>query len=169
VEIVEFGCMTPERRAELEGDEDDPFDAAGATLRYRPKDRHVALRTDRGRLVASAGVVRAEVEVEGVRFPAVGLGGVIVNADYRGRGYAREVVEAAVERARSLGPAFVVLFCHADRSGLYRRLGFQDVAAEVLVEQPDRCARMTDCMMWRGLRRDAEWPPGPVTLHSLPF
>jgi len=68
--VVEFGRLTDAQRAELEGDELDPFDAGGATLRYRPKDHHVALRDARGRLIASAGLVSTEVEVARARFTA---------------------------------------------------------------------------------------------------
>ncbi len=46
MEVVEFGRLTAAQRRELEGDEEDPFDAAGFTLRYRPKERHVGLRDD---------------------------------------------------------------------------------------------------------------------------
>jgi hypothetical protein len=53
MEIGEFGRLRPAHRAELEADEDDPFDAAGSPLRYRPKEHHVALREARGPLVAS--------------------------------------------------------------------------------------------------------------------
>jgi predicted N-acetyltransferase YhbS len=169
MEIVEFGPLTPELRAELEGDELDPFDAAGATLEYRRKEQHVALRDDVGRLIASTGIVVAEVEVGGNRFPVAGIGGVIVNAGYRSRGFARTVVEAALAKARSLGPAFAILFCHADRAGLYRRLGFIEVASEVLVEQPGGYAPMPQQTMWRALHVGAAWPDGPLMVHSLPF
>jgi hypothetical protein len=40
MEIVEFGPLNAEQRAQLEGDEHDPFDTEGVTLRYRGKDRH---------------------------------------------------------------------------------------------------------------------------------
>jgi predicted N-acetyltransferase YhbS len=113
--------------------------------------------------------VRVEVEVAGARFPVVGIGGVIVSAGYRSRGFARAVVEAAVSRARTLGPEFALLFCHADRSGLYRKLGFADVEAPVSVQQPDGYAPMRQLAMWRALAEDAGWPDGPVTMHSLPF
>src|SRR5205085_2950161 len=118
LEIVEFGGLTAEQRAELEGEESDPFDAADSTLRFRAKERHVALRDDRRGLVASAGTLVVDVEVDGQRFLVVGLGGVIVNASCRGRGLARKVVRAALAKARTLGPAFVLLFCHENRAGL---------------------------------------------------
>lgn len=169
MEIVEFGWLTADQRRELEGGERDPFDAAGVSLRYRPKERHVALRDERGRLVASTGLVIADVEVEGERFPVVGVGGVIVEAGHRGRGLGREVVEAALAKARTLGPRFALLFCHESRAGLYRKVGFARVTAGVSVQQDGGYAPMPLHTMWRALRADARWPNGPVLLHSLPF
>jgi GNAT superfamily N-acetyltransferase len=173
VELVEFGRLSAARRAELEGDEIDPFGVSPVTLQFRPKERHVALQDEHGRLVASAGMVVAEVEAGGRRFPVVGFGGVIVNAKHRGRGLARQVVQAALVRARELEgahpPEFAMLFCRPDRAGLYRRLGFVEITTEVRVKQPDGYVPMPLRTMWRALRDDAEWPEGPVVLHSLPF
>jgi predicted N-acetyltransferase YhbS len=169
VEIVEFGSLSDEQRAQLEGDEDDPFDSAGSTLRHRRKDRHVGLRDGQGRLVASTGMLIVDLEVARQRFAVVGFGGVIVNARHRGRGLAREVVQAALAKAQTLGPEFVILFCHEDRAGLYRKLGFADTGAEVMVRQPGGYAAMPQPTMWRALRTDAVWPPGPIVVHSLPF
>ncbi len=169
MEIVEFGRLTAEQRAELEGDEEDPFDAAGARIQFRAKERHVALKSEEGRLVASAGLVMVDVEVADQRFPAVGLGGVIVNAQHRGRGLAREILDAALARARALGPQFAMLFCHPDRAGLYRSLGFAEISYPVLVEQPGGYELMTQRTMWRPVTAGAQWPGGRVTVHGLPF
>lgn len=169
MEVVEFGPLTARLRRELEGDERDPFSSAGITLRYRPKDRHIGLRDASGRLVASTGIVLLEVEVEGERLPVVGLGGVIVGAPHRGRGLGRAVVQAAVARAGLLGPAFAILFCHEDRAGLYRKLGFAQVDDDVVVQQPNGFATMPQRTMWLALREDATWPPGRLVVHSLPF
>jgi predicted N-acetyltransferase YhbS len=169
MQIVEFGRLNRARRVELEGDENDPFDAAGGTLHFRSKERHVALSDQRGRLIASTGMVVVNVQVAQESFPVVGIGGVIVNAAHRGRGLAREIVEAALERARTLGPAFALLFCHEDRAGLYRRLGFAEFDLPVSVKQPGGFAVMPQRTMWRALQQDASWPPGPVVVHSLPF
>jgi predicted N-acetyltransferase YhbS len=169
MEVVAFGRLTPERRRQLEGDEDDPFDTSGISLRYRPKERHVGLQDDDGRLVASTGMLVVEAEVAGCRFPVVGFGGVIVNERHRGRGLAREVVQAALAKAQTLGAAFVILFCHEDRSGLYRKLGFTEVRSDVLVVQPDGLAGMPQHTMWRALSPGATWPSGRLVVHSLPF
>jgi predicted N-acetyltransferase YhbS len=169
MEIVEFGLLTEAHRRELEGDEQDPFDARGIALQYRAKDRHAGVRDGAGRLVASAGMVVVEVEVGRRRFPVVGIGGVIVNARHRGRGLGREVVQAALTKATDLGPAFAMLFCHTDRAGLYRKLGFAAVRAEVVVQQPGGYASMPQQTMWHSLREKVDWPAGRVVVHSLPF
>jgi predicted N-acetyltransferase YhbS len=169
MEIVEFGPLTDELRAQLEGEEDDPFDSAGLLLHFRRKEQHVALRGPDGRLVASTGMLVVDVDVAGERFPVVGLGGVIVNAGWRGRGLARQVVEAALAKARTLGPQFALLFCHADRAGLYARLGFAEVDSAVSVGQPDGYEPMSQRTMWRALRPGAPWPEGELTVHSLPY
>lgn len=169
MEIVEFGPLTEAHRRELEGDEEDPFDSRGISLQFRAKDRHVGLRDDAGRLVASTGMVVVDVEVAGERFPVVGLGGVIVNAEHRGRGLGRQVLRAALRQAKNLGPTFAMLFCHEDRAGLYRKLGFSPVSAEVVVRQSAGYASMPQGTMWRPLHEKLEWPTGQVVVHSLPF
>lgn len=170
MEVVEFGLLTDELRAELEGDEADPWDGARVPpLRWRAKEHHVALRGDDGRLIASAGLLTADVDVGDLLFPVVGLGGVIVNRAHRGRGLSLRVVEAALAKAATLGPEFVVLFCHEDRMGLYRRFGFEDVRADVLVDRDGDRIVMPMHMMWRALTADARWPEGRVELHGPPF
>jgi len=60
-----------------------------------------------GQTMAAAVVAEAQVGEE--HFPVLGLGGVIVRAPFRGRGLARQVVEAA--GARPPGPPFALPFC----------------------------------------------------------
>jgi predicted N-acetyltransferase YhbS len=169
MEIVEFGRLTQAQRADLEGDKDDPFDAAGSTLTYQAKERHVGIQDDRGRLVASTGMLVVEVEVHAQRFSVVGFGGVIVSAHHRGRGLARQVVGAALTTARTRGPGFALLFCHGDRAGLYRKLGFAEIISEVVVKQPDGYAAMPERTMWHALQPDVTWPDGDLIVHDLPF
>ena len=169
MELVEFGLLSDKLRAELEDGESDPWDAARVPpLQWRAKEHHVALRDDGGRLIASAGLVRADVEVGEVVFPVVGLGGVIVNRAHRGSGLSLRVVEAALATAATLGPEFVLLFCHEDRMGLYSRFGFEDVHADVLVEN-DGDQIVMPMTMWRALTADGRWPDGRVEVRGLPF
>ncbi len=166
---MELGELSDADRAELEGGETDPFDGAGSAIRFRGKERHVAVRDDDGGLIASAGLTRSEAEVGGIRFPVVGVGGVIVNAAHRGRGLARTVVEAALARAGADGPDFAILFCHADRAGLYLRLSFRPITERVLVRQPHGYVPIPQRTMWRPLRAGAMWPAGPPVIHTRPF
>jgi predicted N-acetyltransferase YhbS len=169
VEVVEFGRLSATQREELYGREDDPFEVGHVTLQFRPKERHVGLQDERGRLVASAGLVLAEVEAGHRRFPVVGLGSVLVTATHRGRGLGREVVEAALTVATTLGPEFMMLFCLPDRVGFYRLLGFSEIEDVVQVRQPAGYAPMPLATMWRALREGARWPEGQVVLRTLPF
>lgn len=170
MEIVEFGPLTAAQRAELEGGEPHPFGTVGLELHWRPKDRHVMLSDGGGRLLASAGLVVAEVSVDGAEpFDVVGLGGVIVAPGHRGQGLARTVVEAALDRAAGEGPAFALLFCREAVAGLYRKLGFARIAPPVRVLQPTGTVVIPQHTMWRGLRDDAAWPAGSVLVRSLPF
>jgi predicted GNAT family N-acyltransferase len=170
MDVVELGRLSDAQRTELEGDEVDPFGAAGNTLRWRPKDRHVALRGPDGRLVASTGLLLAELRVgEGPATPVVGIGGVIVAAPYRGQGLADQVIVEALRCASTLGPAIALLFCHRDRAGLYARHGFAEIEPPVYVQQPGGFEVVPQVAMWRALRSSATLPSGRVVLHSLPF
>ncbi len=170
MEVVEFGALTESRRAELEGDEEDPFDARGTQLCWRAKDRHVALQDRDGRLVASSGLLLTEIQVDdGPPTPVVGIGGVIVAAPYRGRGLANRIIEATLQRAATLGPALAILFCHRDRAGLYERHRFAEIPPPVMVQQPDGCVEIPQVAMWRAIRDGGSLPPGRVKLNSLPF
>jgi predicted N-acetyltransferase YhbS len=168
VELIEFATLSPAQRDELEGDEPDPW-GGDVLLTFLPKDNHVGLTDDDGTLIAVAGTVVAEVEVGEARFPVLGIGGVIVRAPFRGRGLAREVVQAVLEKGRAQGLPFALLFCLPDRMGLYQRLGFTEVEQEVLVKQSGGYQVMPLRTMWAPLRPGAVWPSGPLVLHSLPF
>jgi predicted N-acetyltransferase YhbS len=172
VEVVEFGPLSSEQRAELEGDELDPFDARRIATRlvWRAKDRHVALRSPDGRLQASVGLLLTEVQVgDGPPLPAVGIGGVIVVARCRGRGLADRVIGEALDRAATLGPGLAILFCHRDRAGLYERHGFAEISPSVLVEQPGGRVEVPQVSMWRAIHAGVTFPAGRVVVHSFPF
>jgi GNAT superfamily N-acetyltransferase len=169
-EVVDLERLNENQREELAAGEEDPFDAAGNTLRWRPKDRHVALRIGDGRLVASAGLVLGDLQVgDRASTPFVGLGGVFVTAAYRGRGLGARIIGEALRRAAELGPDLVLLFCHPDRAALYERRGFMTIDPPVLVKQPDGYVESPLLAMWRRLRGGTALPAGPVTVHSLPF
>ncbi|MFV6028809.1 GNAT family N-acetyltransferase [Streptomyces sp. NPDC056264] len=155
-------------RSEIFGDAADPFGVDAWGLVWLPKEHHFGIRAD-GRLLAHAGLLVLPLSVGGSRMDVVGLGGVAVAPDQRGRGLAARVVGGALQHARTLGPAFALLFCRPDVSGLYARLGWNEVADEVRVEQPDGPAPMPLRTMWFPLQEGSRWPEGPVRLHSRPM
>lgn len=121
--MVEFETLSPGQRQELEGDELDPWGAGDLELTFAPKDHHVGVKDEDGTLVAVAGTIVVEAQVGEARFPVLGIGGVIVRAPFRGRGLARTVVQAVLEKGRGRGAPLALLFCLPDRMGLYRRFG----------------------------------------------
>jgi GNAT superfamily N-acetyltransferase len=164
--IVEIGELSDEQWDELRAGEEHPWGSDG--LEWQKKEALLALRVD-GRLVALAGWSIVEMEAGGEVFPVVGLGAVMVSRPQRGKGYARRVLEAWLERAAALGPARAALFCAPHNEGLYARLGFARVDAPVIADQPAGPITMPGAFMWRPLRADATWPDGPVRVRGLPF
>jgi predicted GNAT family N-acyltransferase len=172
VELIELGRLGGEQYAELVGAEDDPWKAAEFGLVWLPKNQHVALRDDDGRLVAAAGLVLVDVQFGAQPpIPVVGLGGVIVTASHRGRGLGRRVIAEALRRAETKGPEIAMLFCRPEMAGLYHRHGFAEVPGPVFVEQPDQSVDISavGTVMWRPLKAGARLPDGNVKINALPF
>jgi aminoglycoside 2'-N-acetyltransferase I len=172
MELVEFGRLSDEQYAALVGDEDDPWNAAEFGLDWLPKDHHVGVRDDDGRLVAAAGLVVVEVQFGAQPpIPVVGIGGVIVTASHRGQGLGRRVISEALTRAEAEGPEISMLFCRAELAGLYRRHGFAVVPGPVFADQPDGIVEISGAgvTMWRTLKEGARLPEGIVKVHGLPF
>lgn len=174
MELIELGRLGNGQYAELVGDEDDPWRAEEFGLEWLPKDQHVALRDDDGRLLAAAGLVVVKVQFGAEpAVPVVGIGGVIVNRAHRGRGFGQLVVSEAVKRAEAMGPDIAMLFCRTETAGLYRRNGFAEVSGPVLVDQPDGVVELSAAgagmTMWRPLHPGVLLPAGTVKVNGLPF
>jgi predicted GNAT family N-acyltransferase len=167
MELVELpGDHSEAERAQLADGEHDAYELADLVLPPgRSKDRRYALRDEDGRLIASAGVLRADVEVAGAVFGVVGIGGVIVTRSRRGQGLFRRVMEPALAAAAREGPDFALLFCLRKNAPLYAKLGFHTI--------PDPVTSTGIVIpletMWRPLTTGAQWPPGPVTLLGPMF
>jgi predicted N-acetyltransferase YhbS len=152
------------------GDAPDPFGVADAGLKWLPKQVHFGLVQPNGRLVAHAGLLRLPLSVGPLDTEVVGVGGVAVAPDVRGRGLAGRVVGAALEHARTMGPERAILFCRPPLVPLYEKLGWRPLGREVRVEQPDGPALMPLHTMWHPLRgADEAWPEGAVRLRSYPM
>ncbi|MFD3513445.1 GNAT family N-acetyltransferase [Streptomyces sp. NPDC058657] len=159
----------PADQTRILGDQPDPFGVADTGLTWAPKQEHFGLVRPDGRLVAHAGLLKRPLSIGGLDHEVVGVGGVAVAPDVRGRGLARRVVGAALEHARTMGPERAILFCRPPLVPLYEKLGWRAVGREVHVEQPQGPALMPLPTMWHPLRGDEEWPPGEVRLLARPM
>ena len=162
--LEQIGRLPRELWDELIGGEEDPFGVGDDPTEWRRKE-HFSVLYDEQRPVAAAGLVVVETDHGDV----VGVGGVIVNRDYRDQGHLRPVLDAALERAATLGPDIAMLFTAEWNVSLYAHFGFREISAPVTVDQPGGPIEMSDHAMWRPLREGAGWPDGPVRVRGLPF
>ncbi|MFK4112263.1 GNAT family N-acetyltransferase [Streptomyces sp. NPDC002176] len=166
---IQLPDYTKADQQEILGDGDDPFGVASVGLAWLAKDLHFGVRHG-GRLVAHAGLVRLPVAIGEGETEVMGVGGVAVAPEVRGRGLARLVLAAALDHGRTLGPRHALLFCRPPLVALYERLGWQPVDGDVRVEQPEgRVVTMPLRTMVTPLRAGADWPSGAVRLRSLPM
>lgn len=160
---------TKTEQDEILGGGADPFGVGSAGMTWLPKEEHFGVAYG-DRLLAHAGLLRLPVAIGAAETEVVGVGGVAVAPDVRGRGLARLVVSAALDHARTMGPRHALLFCRPPLVPLYERLGWHPHDEEVLVEQPgNRLVTMPLRTMVAPLHEDAPWPSGPVRLRSLPM
>lgn len=157
--------LTGSERTELIDGEADPFELATFVLPPGiPKEHRFVLR-DEGRIVASAGLLPAAVQVEERQFDVVGIGGVLVTHSRRGQGLFRRVMKPALQTAEDAGPEFALLFCLRKNAPLYAKLGFRTVADPVI----STGIVISLDTMWRPLRPHAHWPAGAVTILGPMF
>lgn len=159
---------TKTEQCEILGDSDDPFGVADVGLTWLPKKDHFGIRLD-GHLVAHAGLLKLPMSIGGDLTEVVGVGGVAVAPDLRGRGLARLVLATALDHARTMGPRHGILFCRPPLVPLYGRLGWRELDRDVRVEQHEGPVVMPLRTMWTPLRDDADWPTGEVRLLSFPM
>jgi GNAT superfamily N-acetyltransferase len=168
MELVEMDEITPQQWSELVAGEREPWGGVAEQLVWGDKQRYVGLRDADRRLVAIAGGLTAELEIT-ERLQVVGIGGVLVSASERGRGLALEMLQRLLEIAAEMGPERAMLFCRPQLTGLYRKLGFAEIAGPTWVQQPDGPLEMPLRTMWRPLREGVGWPSGRVDVLGLPF
>src|SRR5262249_7014127 len=104
--------MPPERWAEIVDGEHEPF--GNDEFEWRAKELFTLCVED-GRALASVGLVVADAG----GFDVVGVGDVIVTHSRRGEGLLRPTLDAALERAATLGPERAMLFCNTKRAPMY--------------------------------------------------
>jgi hypothetical protein len=164
VRLEHIGPLSDAQWEALVGDEEDPFGIADDPIEWREKDLFTVLY-DGERPVAATGLVVAATDHGDV----VGVGAVIVARTHREQGHLRPVLDAALERAATLGPDTAMLFCAEWNVARYARFGFIEITAPVVVDQPGGEMTMPPHAMWRPLRDGAAWRSGPVRVRGLPF
>ncbi len=85
----------------------------------------IIVAVDKGRLVAAAQLRFHEMEIYPDR--EHWLGGVYVEASSRGQGVAEKLIEAIIDKARTLGVESINLQTEDMSGGLYKKLGWQAV------------------------------------------
>jgi predicted GNAT family N-acyltransferase len=168
--LVELDRLSEPYWKELVAGEQEPFGGVGEDLAWRDKTRNIGIREDDGRLVAAAGVIVAEVRIEQEpAFEVVGLGGLIVTRNARGRGLARMLCQSLIELAGELEVQRAMLFCQPKLMPFYRELGFVPIDAPVWADQPSGRIEMPLQAMWKTLDAEVKWPSGRVELLGEPF
>ena len=167
---IELPAVDSEGWRALQGGDPHPWGGEAEALEWAEKRHYAGVPGEHGELLALAGALIAELRVDAQpAFPVVGIGGVIVRPDVRGRGLARLVVEAILDVAGRLGPERAMLFCRQPLVSLYERFGFAPIDAPVSAEQPAGRIEMPMRAMWAPLREGAGWPPGAVEVLGEPF
>jgi predicted GNAT family N-acyltransferase len=167
--IEHVGQITQAQYEEIEAGEDDPFGMDDKDIEWVGKTHQTLLRGEDGTLIGKAGLVVVDVEAGRESFQVAGVGGVIVTRSERGKRRLRPLLEAALERAASLGPERAMLFCAERNVGLYERFGFSVIEAPVIAQQPSGPLVMPMPAMWRPLQEGVTWPVGLVSLAGPPF
>jgi aminoglycoside 2'-N-acetyltransferase I len=134
-----------------------------------PASHKVVVYYDK-QLVAAAGMLFREADVDGVPARIAGIGGVMTLPEAQGKGFGRAAMLAAHEIIERDGTsAFGLLFCEPKNIGFYERLGWLVFHGTVIAEQPDAIAayRVMPAMV-RPLAGQAP-VDGTINLRGLPW
>jgi GNAT superfamily N-acetyltransferase len=136
-EIRQTEALTEDEKHQLFGWGENIFGVESLKLRWRPKDLHFLLYSG-SRPVSHVGVLKHEVSVAGHPRVVGGVGGVVTVPEAQKTGCARRLMEHAAEFFRREWKVDAgLLFCRTNLEPYYEALGWQTVAAPVLIEQPN--------------------------------
>jgi len=169
VELIDLPDFGPDDYGRIVDGETDPFATEDSGIEWREKSGHVGL-TDRGRLIGHAGWVPVQVETTpGQTVDVLGLGGVILHRDYRGKGAGRQVVLGAMARMAEAGGSIGLLFCLPRRLRFYQDMGWFRIDQVVTADQPTGSITMAMVTCWTPLAAGAILPTSDLHVQGLPF
>jgi aminoglycoside 2'-N-acetyltransferase I len=120
-------------------------------------------------LVSNVDIVERKALVGGTPVKLGGIGGVATKDEWRKRGIARYALrEAQAFLHEPLGAEFGLLTCIEKMVPFYTRLGWNQVAASMLVEQPAGKISFPHPVMILPVWKET-WPEGEIDLCGLPW
>jgi GNAT superfamily N-acetyltransferase len=168
VELADLPDFGPGDYAQIEDGEADPYGTDSLGIAWGDKSGHVGMIED-GRLIAHAGWVPVRALAGGAAVDAVGLGGVMVHRDHRGRGVGGLLVAGAMARMGALGRPIGLLFCRTQRVPFYQRLGWEVLQYGVTADQPAGRMTMPLVTCWAPFVDGASPPAVELEIEGLPF
>ena len=129
----------------------------------------VLLQTETGEAVCHIGIYRRDIEWNGRRMRAGGIGGVLTRNDSRRKGYATLALSAAIQTLKDEGSTdFALLFCEPHNAPFYTGRGWKPFEGEIYAEQPQGRVRFDAIAPYvYDLRRAPR--QGTIDLCGLPW
>ena len=105
------------------------------------------IRPESGRLIAHASVVARSISIDGAAWKVGYVEAVAVAADFRGRGFGRQIMQQVTDFCRS---SYQVAMLSTGEHGFYEQLGWVRLDAKSFAETPSGLVRTEeddDCLM----------------------
>jgi len=132
---------------------------------------HVLGRLE-GKLVSQIGILDRTIRAGGQSLTIAGVGGVATHPEYQRRGFARLLMEAAVDQMRQRGPSnsydFAMLFCDTTMIPYYTKRGYGLVPNPVYILQSGKRVLFDDNKMVLPLS-GKPWPDGEIDVNGPPW
>ncbi len=140
-----------------------------AGIVFAHAELRVLLQTETGEAVCHIGIYRRDIEWNGRRMRAGGIGGVLTRNDSRRKGYATLGLSAAIQTLKDEGSTdFALLFCEPHNAPFYTGRGWKPFEGEIYAEQPQGRVRFDAIAPYvYDLRRAPR--QGTIDLCGLPW
>jgi aminoglycoside 2'-N-acetyltransferase I len=147
-----------------------PFALPADSYRWTAPTWSVLVKAD-SRVVAHAGITYRVVEVDDLRVPVAGIGGVMTLPDWRRHGCARAALSSATAFAGlQLWAPFALVICPEEDTAFYQHLGWRIAQSPIWCEQPGGPVRLAhELALYLACQGDADWPSGPIHLRGAPW